>query len=111
MPVKELPREQWEPYFNKLSQNLQAVEASLEVVDKETGDQVEVECAPLRGISYDPKYNVFEILFGEKHDHLIYNPERVYVNEENGKITQIEVINKDETRYILTMKPALPFPD
>ena len=110
MATKELPKEQWEAYFDKLSKNLPAVEAQLEVVDKEAGDQIEVEYAPLLGMSYDPKDDVFEIQFGEKHDHLIYHPKEIYINEEDGSITHIEIVNKEGTKYILRMKPALPLP-
>jgi len=111
MATKALPKEEWEMYFDKLSKNLPAVEVQLEVVDKEVGDQVEVEYSPLTGLSYDPKDDVFEIQFKEIHDHLIYHPKEIYVEEENGKITTIEVVDKEETRYILRVKPAIPLPE
>ncbi|AAC07206.1 DUF5335 family protein [Aquifex aeolicus] len=111
MATKAIPKEQWEKYFDNLSKNLPAVEVQLEVVDKEIGDQVEVEYSPLLGLSYDPKDDVFEIQFRETHDHLIYHPKEIYVEEEDGKITTIEVVDKEGTRYILRIKPAIPLPE
>ncbi|NPA32213.1 MAG: hypothetical protein GXO04_01155 [Aquificae bacterium] len=111
MATIKLPKEQWEDYFNRLSKNLPAVEAQLEVVDPELGDQIEVEYSPLLGLSYDPKDDVFEIQFRETHEHLIYHPTEIYIYEEDGKITHIEIIDKEGTKQILRIKPALPLPD
>jgi len=110
MGTAKLLKEEWEGYFDKFSKNLPAVEAQLEVVDKEVGDQVEVEYSPLTGISYDPKDDVLEFQFTEKHDHLIYHPQEIYVTEEEGKITAIEVVDREGTKYILRLKPAVPLP-
>jgi len=111
MATVELPKEEWERYFDELSKNLPAVEAQLEVVDKELGDQIEVEYSPLTGLSYDPKDDVFEIQFTEKHDHLVYHPKQVFIEEEGGKIVAVEVVDGEGTRHILRLKPALPLPD
>lgn len=111
MGVVKLEKEKWESYFDNLSKNLPAMEVQLEVVDKEVGDQVEVEYSPLTGLSYDPKDDVFEIQFRETHDHLIYHPQEIYINQEDGKITSIEIVDKEGTKYILRLKPALPLPE
>ncbi|NPB07786.1 MAG: hypothetical protein GXN96_02520 [Aquificae bacterium] len=110
MATRQLPKQEWESYFDRFSKNLPAVEAQLEVVDREVGDQVEVEYSPLTGVSYDPKDDVLELQFTEKHDHLIYHPTEIYVTEEEGRITAIEVVDREGTRYILRLKPAVPLP-
>ncbi|WP_461831645.1 DUF5335 family protein [Aquifex sp.] len=106
----KLPREEWEKYFDNVSKNLPAVEAQLEVVSKDVGDQMEVEYSPLLGLAYDPKDDVFEIQFKETHDHLIHHPQEIYVIEEDGKMTSLEIIDKEGTKYILRVKPAIPLP-
>ncbi|RUM28251.1 MAG: hypothetical protein DSY42_08700 [Aquifex sp.] len=111
MGVVKLTKEEWKDYFEKLSKNLPAVEAQFEVLDKNVGNQIEVEYSPLLGLSYDPKDDVFEIQFRESHDHLIYHPQEIYINEDNGKITSMEIVDKEGTKYILRLKSAIPLPE
>lgn len=110
MGVTKLEKEKWESYFDDLSKNLPAVEVQLEVIDEEIGDQVEVEYSPLTGLSYDPKDDVFEIQLKETHDHLIYHPQEIYINQEDEKITSVEIVNKEGVKYVLKLKPAIPLP-
>jgi len=51
MGVIKLEKEKWKSCFDDLSKNLPAVEAQLEVIDEEVGDQVEVKYSPLTGLS------------------------------------------------------------
>ena len=106
--TKKIEKDNWENFFNEWDKNYREgkfgeKKVQIEIIDKELGDQVETLLQKLIGISYDPKDNDFEVL-AEKHDHVIHNPVEIYVEEENGDIKAIEVIQKDGMKHLILIK-------
>jgi hypothetical protein len=60
MTIRKLDRREWKSYFDRISKELEAEEAEIEVVSLGLGDQIEAEWLPLLGISYDPKEDVLD---------------------------------------------------
>jgi hypothetical protein len=73
------------------------------------GDQIEVEWLPLLGITYDPKDDIFEIAL-EGVDHLIPQPQEVYVDEGATSVVSMEIIDKDGRKQIVLLRDPLMLP-
>ena len=104
--VRKLEKDQWEVFFDKLSKNLGAKEATIEVVGEEIGDQVETTAQPIIGLSYDPKDDEFIVTL-DKHEHIIPNPKEIVVDEEVDGIKLIEVVEGDGTKHLIRLTSPL----
>src|SRR5437762_3513740 len=80
-----------------------ATEAEITVLEPDAGAQVETEWRPLLGITYDHKDNILEIAV-EHHDHLITNPDEIYVEESGeGMPSSMEVV-AGQTKHIIALR-------
>jgi hypothetical protein len=92
----QIPREAWRPYFKELTGALGTVEATVEVVGRDVGDQVEHERLILTDITYDEDSDT--IIVGlqaagppaERIEHRIEHPQRVLVA--TGQPPPLEVV-------------------
>src|ERR1700680_4553290 len=84
-------------------------QAEIEVASLDLGDQIEAEWVPLIGLVYDPKDDIVEVAV-EGLDHLIHKPRELYVEEEGGELSSLEVIDEDGTRSIIKLKDMLMLP-
>lgn len=103
MSTVALKKEHWQAYFDNFSKIMAPTSASLEIVSKNIGDQSEVTSLKLEGISYDPKDNALGIQLGDGMDHLIQNPQEIYVTETNQGLSSMEVTGSDGAKHILTL--------
>ncbi len=109
MATHELPKSQWESYFDRVSKHLKASQTEIEVVGMNLGDQVEGEWILFYGISYDPKDDVVEYLL-EGLDHLVRHPKQVLVDDDVEGLKSIEVVDRDGVRHIAKLKEVLKLP-
>jgi hypothetical protein len=100
---------QWEAFCNRLSRQLEGAQAEIEVAALGLGDQIEAEWVPLRGISYDPKDDVFEIAV-ENLDHLIHKPRSLAVQREGAKVESLAVETESGDRHIVRLREPLALP-
>jgi hypothetical protein len=61
MTIRKLDRKEWKNCFDRISQEIDAREAEIEVVSLALGEQIDAEWLPLLGITYDPKDNILEV--------------------------------------------------
>jgi hypothetical protein len=114
--TQEIPREAWREYFDTLAKILPTVEATVEVVGRDLGDQFIGERVLLAGISYDPKDDVVVIGLDtpgglpEEVEHMVYNPQRIMVTGMDDGSTVIEVEDAEGHQTIVRYEevPALP---
>ena len=109
MPLNQLSKTQWQPYFDQFSRTLGAKQMEIEVTGLGLGHQVEADYIPLTGISYDPKDDVFGV-FAERLEHVITHPKEVYVDHDVGWVHSIEVVDAAGDRHIITLKDPLRLP-
>ena len=117
--TQEIPREAWREYFDTLAKVLPTVEATVEVVGRDLGDQFIGERVLLAGISYDHKDDVIVIGLDtpgglpEEVEHLVWNPQRVMVTGLDDGSTVIEVEDAEGHQTIVRYAevPALPSSD
>jgi len=107
--IRKLEKAQWRSYFDILSNLLEATEAEIEIASLDLGDQVQAKWLPLIGIAYDPEDDVVEVAL-EGLDHLIYRPREVYLDDEVGGLTSLQIVDADGARQIVKLKDKLLLP-
>ena len=103
-----IPPDRLEKYFDAFSKHFVMRESTnaidVEVLSSRLGDQYEAEGAQLAGISYDPHKETVEIEV-KGGDHRVYKPTEVWVVEEtDGFLKAIELVQSDGTREILHIR-------
>ncbi len=109
MATRELPKSQWEAYFDRVAAHLKAVQAEIEVASMNLGDQIEAEWVPFYGVSYDPKDDLVEFVL-EGVDHLVRHPAQVLVEDSAEGLSSIEIIDSEGVRHIAKFKEVLKLP-
>ena len=79
------------------------------VLGDDIGAQLETENSPLLGLSYDSNDEVFEIATANI-SHRVPKPKEIYVREEGGTLSSVEIIAQDDTKQIVELRalPSLP---
>lgn len=107
MAIQKLERDQWATYFDTFSRDFirskRSDYAQIRVLSTEDGAQPETSWLPLIGLTYDAKSDLLDVSV-ENMDHLVYQPEEIYVDEEDGVISSLEVVRKDGTKEIIELR-------
>jgi hypothetical protein len=116
---QELNREELREFFDKLSQEFEGYDLTIEVVGQDLGDEVEAEELPLAYMSYDTKDDTFMVAVGGRDArfpvlrHMIEHPTSVVAEPLDANTPwAIDVTARDDTHTIVTLhrRPALPPP-
>ena len=107
--ARKLERAEWRPFLDRISKGIAGKQAEIEVASLDLGDQIEADWVPLIGLVYDPKDDIVEVAV-EGLDHLIHKPRELYVEEEGGELSSLEVFDADGTRSIIKLKDMLMLP-
>jgi hypothetical protein len=114
--TQEIPRQAWGRYFDTLDKVLPTVEATVEVIGLDLGDQFIGERVLLSGISYDHKDDVLVVGLDtpgglpEEYEHMVSHPQKVMVTGMDDGSTAIDVADPEghETIVRYAEVPALP---
>ena len=114
--TKELARDSWREYFDKLSRDLPTVEATMEIDGRDIGAQVEADNLLLTGISYDDRDDVLVFALDapggprEELEHMVTGPQRIVVDADTILPSAIEVEDEDGRQTIVQLHelPELP---
>jgi hypothetical protein len=116
--TEQLPQDAWGPYFDSISRDLGTTLATVEVVGRDVGDQIEADHLVLTGISYDYKDDVIVIGLDapgglrEEIQRLIDHPRTIYVAQgpatSPGVVIDIEDAEAHHTIVQLEQAPELP---
>jgi hypothetical protein len=109
MTTKKLERSQWQRYFEKVTKHLPSMRVGLSIMGEKIGVQPETEGSTLIGISYDPTDEVFEVATPNV-SHRVTNPEEIYVREQAGRLSSVEIISADGTKQLIELKPLPSLP-
>jgi hypothetical protein len=114
----QIPRQAWRSYFEELTDVLGTVEATIEVVGRDVGDQIEAERLILTDITYDDESDA--IIVGleapgssaERIEHRIERPQSVLLA--TGEPPPLEVVydieDGEHHQWLIRLErpPALP---
>jgi hypothetical protein len=109
MTTRKLEKKQWSAFFDHVSKMLEGKQAEIEVASLALGDQVQAEWLPLHGITYDPRDDLVEVAL-EGLDHMIAKPREIYVQDGNGGLASLEVIDSDGAKQIVKLRDQLTLP-
>lgn len=117
MKTREIPKEEWGPFFTNFSRRHEGWEVTLEILGAEIGAQVEERELELKGIvdEWDEiKGNAIMIMVGTKPDahitHTIGNATQVSLEQtEGGADVALAIKSADGTTALLRFRsPMLP---
>jgi Family of unknown function (DUF5335) len=103
----EIPREGWDKFFNRFSQDHETQFVAVEVMGPDIGAQTEGRSLLLNGISpADPDKNslalMFDSLDGEHLTHMVRNPTHVWVQRASDNTEEaLEIESADGTRTLV----------
>jgi hypothetical protein len=115
--MQELPSGSWRTYFDDLSRQLGAVEATVEIDGSDLGAQIEAERLILTGISYDDRDEVLVISLAEPGrardgiEHMVQQPRRITVESTDAILpSAIEAEDAAGQRTLVELQavPELP---
>jgi len=109
MPTRKLESSEWQRYFDEVAKRLPSMRVGVSVLGDDIGAQLETENSPLLGLSYDSNDEVFEIATANI-SHRVPKPKEIYVREEGGTLSSVEIIAQDDTKQIVELRalPSLP---
>ena len=105
----DVPKAEWREFFDRMSKALTGKWAEIEVASLDLGDQITAEWIPLIGITYDSKDDLFDVAL-DRYDHLIRHPRQVMVDEADGGLTSVAVVDADGAKQVVRMKQPLMLP-
>lgn len=108
--MAQLDKTKWKAATELLSRELHGQPAQLEIASEQIGDQIAVEWAPLLGVAYDPKDDLFEIQL-QGVDHLVSHP-RTFAIHENGAglADSLEVVDDEGAEHIVKLRHPMALP-
>ena len=108
--TRELERASWPAYFDSITQSIEGMLVTVEVMDEQLGDQTDVERLPVQAISYDPRDDVLEVAVGGRGTrypvvlrHFISSPTAISVEELEGRPSAILVTDPDGVRTLIRL--------
>jgi hypothetical protein len=114
MPTQEIPREEWQRFFNIFSRQHEGWLATLEVFAKDVGAQVEVDELPLEGVSLESDNSeTIAVSFAKSPDdhinHMIDKPSHVWLEQTGeGANAALEIQSEDNSKTLLRFRAAVP---
>lgn len=105
----DVPKTEWREFFDRMSKGLTGKWAEIEVASLDLGDQITAEWIPLLGITYDSRNDLLDVAL-DRYDHLIRHPREVIVDEADGGLTSVAVVDAEGTKQVVRMKQPLMLP-
>lgn len=107
--LRVIPKEEWKPFFDRMSKVLLGKRAEIEVATLDLGDQVVVEWLPMLGITYDSKDDLLDVAL-DRASHLIRHPREIVVEEGDTGLKSVAVVDAEGARQIVNLKEPLLLP-
>jgi hypothetical protein len=116
MPTQEIPRQEWNNFFDSFSRQHEGWLATLEIFGPEIGAQEEAHELPLEGVSIASGTNEPEaiaISIGKSPEahlsHTIVKPAHVWLEQtDEGANAALEIESEDETKTLLRFRSPVP---
>lgn len=109
MQSQEIPQDQWQTFFDDFSKRHVGQPVTIELINREYGDQPEGIRLPLVGVSLDPKDSsgqLIEIMVGGQTEadvnHIVRRAVRVLVaKSDDGQDRALEIDCRDQPNVLL----------
>jgi hypothetical protein len=107
--ARKLEKAEWSCFLDRFDKGLTDVQAEIEVASLNLGDQIQAEWVPLIGVVYDPKDDIIEVAV-ENLDHIIRQPQELYVEDGDGELTSLAIIDGEGAQHIVNFRQAVNLP-
>jgi uncharacterized protein DUF5335 len=104
--LRTLPKSEWRPFFDRMSDALLGKRAEIEVASLDLGDQIVAESVPILGITYDANDDLLDVAL-DRSSHLIHHPAEIVVEETQTGLASVAVVDSEGTRQIVRLKEPL----
>lgn len=112
--TREIARNEWPEFFDGFSRRHDGWLVTIELLDKDLGDQIEAEDQKLKGIVAEPRHDptTIDIMIGNSPDggstHIIDRPTRVRVEEtQPGAEGALEIESEDHGTTLVRFRSAV----
>jgi hypothetical protein len=106
MPLQELSRQRWQPFFDEVSKSLRAQRVKVEVTGLGLGDRIAADWIPLDGFTYDPNDDALTV-FAEGLEHHIRHPRRIHVDQDLASLHSVEAVDAQGDHHIVLLSAPL----
>ena len=106
---RQIPKAEWQAYFDSVSETLAGTPAQLEVASLGLADQLEAEWVELEGIAYDPSDDHIEFILQDL-DHVIDKPREIWVDETPTSLLGLKVVDAEGLGHILLLQTPMMLP-
>jgi Family of unknown function (DUF5335) len=117
----EPQRQAWREFFDLVTKDHEGDAVTVEIVDREYGDQLEAEQMPFSYLEYDDKDDAVNVGVGGTDGrypvvlrHVIEHPKSILADPLDPRTARaFDIVGADDTSTIVTLyrRPALPPPD
>jgi len=107
--ARKLEKPEWSSFLDRFDKGLADTQAEIEVTSLNLGDQIQAEWVPLIGIVYDPKDDIVEVSV-ENLDHIIQRPRELYVEDDDGELSSLAVVDEEGIRHVVNLRQAVNLP-
>jgi hypothetical protein len=109
MALRNLPKDEWRGFFDRMSRPLLGKQAEVEVASLDLGDQVLDEWVPMIGITYDSGDDLLDVALS-RANHLIRHPKEITVDEAPAGLASVAIVDVEGARHIVRLKEPLALP-
>lgn len=104
--IRALTRAEWRLYCDRVSKSVAGGRVELDVASLDLGDRVEARWLPLRGIVFDARGDVLEVML-DGRGHSILAPRDIRVEETDRGLVALEIVAADGTVETLRFREPL----
>jgi hypothetical protein len=109
MATHQLQRDEWQSYFDRVSQLLGDQRVEVATATLNLGPEDNIVWAKLHGMVYNAEDDVFEVAAGDI-DHVISHPTRIYIDDADTALRTVEVVDEEGNHQIVTLREPMALP-
>jgi hypothetical protein len=106
MSLRRIDKSQWPGFCRNLTVELTGKQAHIEVASMALGVQTEARWAPIVGIAYDSRADVFQFVL-DGLDHSILHPLEVYAEFGFAGIESLAIVDHEGWQIVLLRTPLM----
>lgn len=99
----------WSSFCERLSPLLDGKRAEVEVGSLRLGEQVAADWAPIVGVSYDPRGDVFSVHLPNL-DHMIHRPSTLAVQWRGSVVESLAITDAEGALHLVRFREPLMLP-
>jgi hypothetical protein len=109
VPGDMIGKDAWTSFCDRISPLLEGNRAEVEIASLGLGEQIAAEWAPLIGVSYDEKDDLFSVAVGGL-DHLIRQPRTLAVHWRGPAVESLAITDSAGTLHLVRFREPLLLP-